>query len=100
MNLVEAIEAAENGAFVSNERFSSDESLHYCNGKLYYEDGAVVTEEFLEQQDFAKGDTWFIKFTADRVNLEMLRGLHEKAGTYMLSAYPDIESYEDCIIRG
>lgn len=47
MNLDEALLSAKNGNFVTNEYFGHTQSLHYYNGKFYYEDGAVVPKEFL-----------------------------------------------------
>lgn len=95
VNLHRALILAREGCFVSNSHFDSGESLHYWHGKFYYEDGAVVTEEFLSSQEFASGDSWFVKYQKEKVNIEKLDDMHKRNTGYMLSE----GSYEDCIIR-
>ena len=94
MSLNGALTSAKAGNFVSNQYFSSDQSLHYYKGKFYYEDGAVVTREFLETQDFAKGETWYTKKPFNEVDNCKLEEMHLKSNGCMLSG----TSYEECFI--
>lgn len=96
MNLKEALRAVEDGHFVTCSSFSGDESLHEYNGKMYYEDGAVVTEQFLEKQEFAKRATWRIFADKSIVDREKLAEMHRKASGYMLST----GTYNECIKGG
>lgn len=92
MNLYEALEAARDGHFVTNEYFSSDQSLHWYDWKYYYEDGAVVPEEFLENQDFAVNGKWRISIKKQDVDLDKLKAMHDKNKGCMLQG----GSYMDC----
>ena len=46
MNLREAFISAKEGNFVTSSMFDKNQSMHWYNGKYYYEDGAAVPEEF------------------------------------------------------
>jgi hypothetical protein len=95
MVLDEAIMAAMEGHFVSNNSFDSKQSMHSFNDRLYYEDGAdLTTSGFvneLKRMDWAK-DGWYIKYKKERVNINKLKEMHEN-NKYMLQG----DSYEDCI---
>lgn len=42
---------------MTNDSFSEDQSLHFWKGDLYYEDGALLNEEFVDslyEQDWSK----------------------------------------------
>ena len=93
MNLREALNAAESGSFVTNEYFDNDQSLHYYNGKFYYEDGAVITERFLQSEDFAVNGRWSVIATKEHVNQTVLKKMHEAHSGYSLIH----GSYADCI---
>lgn len=95
MNLAEAIQSAKEGNFVTHEHFSSYESMHFYNGKLYYEDGAVVTENFLVSQEFTRNGKWILKYDSSKVDIEKLDEMHKQSNGYMLSS----SSYEDCIVK-
>lgn len=92
MNLQEALLSVREGNFVTNEYFSKDQSLHWCDGKYYYEDGAVVTEEFLSAMDFAVNGDWSVIIEAKNVDLEKLKLMHGKNRSLMLQD----GSYMDC----
>lgn len=94
MNLIEALESARNGNFVTNRYFSEDQTLHYWNGKFYYEDGAVVTYDFLRRQEFAMNGEWTVCIPVDKVNREKLGKMHRESGSLMLTN----GSYMECII--
>lgn len=93
MYLEEVLDLARKGMFVTNIYFDNKQSLHFFNGKFYYEDGAVVTEEFLEQQEFATGDSWSVKYTSSCVDYKKLKEMHEHSRGLMLHN----KSYEDAI---
>lgn len=95
VNLEQALIFARDGHFVTNIHFDCEESLHFWNGKYFYEDGAIVSREFLESQEFASGDSWFVKYAKEKVNNEKLNDMHKRNTGYMLSE----GSYEDCIIK-
>lgn len=92
MNLHEALDAAYKGNFVTNQYFSYDQSLHYYDGKYYYEDGAVVTAEYLETQRFATHGEWSIVIPKNKVNFKKLKTMHKNSGELMLRK----GSYMDC----
>lgn len=96
MTLTEAIKKCViEGCFVTNTYFSEDQSMHYWNGNLYYEDGAIVQDDWLFEQNFAKGDSWSVCAEGNRVNKEKLASMHSKGRGYML---PADRSYMECII--
>lgn len=92
MNLVEACVSAREGNFVTNDYFGPDQSMHYYNGTLYYEDGAVVTDEFLHSQEFAVIGKWRVSIPKENVDFDKLKAMHKKNGHMMLSS----GSYMDC----
>lgn len=92
MNLEEALLSAKVGNFVTNEYFDHTQSLHYYNGKYYYEDGAVVPENFLNSQDFAINSKWSIAIKKANIGFDKLKSMHDKNRGYMLSS----GSYMDC----
>ena len=94
MNLEEAFISAEEGNFVTNLAFSEDQSMHYYKGKYYYEDGAVVPEEFLYDEDWARQYPWEISIPKEKVDFEKLKKMHEKSMGYMLQK----GSYMECIV--
>lgn len=94
MTLSKAIKCAIAGDFVTNQYFSSDQCMHYYKGNLYYEDGAVVTSEFLAEQEFAK-DGWKVLAISDNIDKVKLKEMHEKSNGCMLSK----GSYMDCICK-
>lgn len=92
MNLQEALLAAKDGNFVTNEYFSRTESLHWYKGKYYYEDGAVVSKEYLLNQDFAVNGEWSIAISKEGVDFDRLKLLHDKnKGRMLISG-----SYMEC----
>lgn len=93
MYLDGALNLARRGMFVTNNYFDEKQSLHFFDGKFYYEDGAVVTEEFLEQQEFAMGDSWSIKYSNLFIDYKKLKKMHEQSRGLMLQD----KSYEDVI---
>ena len=92
MNLQEALISAKDGNFVTNEYFSYDQSLHYYNGKYYYEDGAIVPDDFLYSQDFAINGKWSIAIKKENIDFDKLKFIHDKNRGCMLSS----GSYMDC----
>ena len=96
ITLPAALSAAEQGAFVSNTIFEEEQSLHFYNGKFYYEDGAVVSPYFLKEQDFAMNNSWFILANAEYVDKDKLKAMHESSNGRTLNK----GSYNDCIITG
>ncbi len=92
MNLKEALVSAKGGNFVTNEYFDYTQSLHYYNGKFYYEDGALVSEEFLYSQDFAINGEWSIAIQKEDIDFNKLKSMHDRNRGYMLSS----DSYMDC----
>lgn len=92
MNLNEAILSAIDGNFVTSEYFDADQSLHCYNHTLYYEDGAVIPDGFLESQDFAVNGKWSIAIPKENVDFGRLKEMHERNDPMMLSG----ESYMDC----
>lgn len=88
-----AFEYARLGCFVSSELFSSDQSLHYWNGKFYYEDGAVVSPLRLGEEDWAVLRPWKIIAAPHMVDTMKLDMMHKKANGYMLEK----GSYMECI---
>ena len=94
MTIREAIESCKEGNFVTNLYFDSEQSMHMYNDKLYYEDGAVVPEDFIHNESWAIED-WKIKHAADKVDKNKLSELHENSRGMMLNT----GSYEDCIIK-
>lgn len=92
MNLDEALLSAKNGNFVTNEYFGHTQSLHYYNGKFYYEDGAIIPKEFLCSQEFAINGEWSIAIQKEDIDFDKLKSIHDKSRGYMLSS----GSYMDC----
>lgn len=82
------------GCFMTNEHFGAEESMHYYNGKYYYEDGAVVSESYMETLNKEFGDTWYIKYTPDKVDVKKLSGVHRANDGYVLVT----GSYENCVM--
>ena len=72
MTLEEALLKAKEGNFITNEYLDTYECIHYYNGKFYYEDGAVIPEDTMYENDYTKNANWRIKFTADQVDKEKL----------------------------
>jgi hypothetical protein len=101
MTLKEAFQSARQGNFVTHHTFSSDQSMHYWNGRYYYEDGAVVTYQFLNNEEWPNRpeniDGWCIKFPKDKVNTQKLKSLHQKFGHLMISS--ESRSYEEVILK-
>ena len=81
------------GCFMTNVHFGAEESMHYYNGKYYYEDGAVVSESYMEMLNKELGDTWYIKYTPDKVDVKKLSGMHRANDGYTLAT----GSYENCV---
>lgn len=94
MNLQEAIQSAKEGNFVTNEYFSKEESMHYYDDKLYYEDGVIVTEEFLQTQHFATTGNWKIKYNTNQIDRKILDKIHQRRP---IGLKPYYTSFEDCI---
>lgn len=94
MNLEEAIKSAKEGNFVTNTYFGSDQSMHYYEGHLYYEDGIKVPEDFLNKQSFAKGNTWSIKIKKEDVDNNKLKEYHKMRNRY--SFITEEISFEQC----
>lgn len=92
MNLHEALQSAREGNFVTSEYFSHDQSMHYYRGNLYYEDGAVVSDEFLYEQDFAVNGAWTVSIPKENVDFDKLKAMHEKNKGFMLQT----GSYMEC----
>lgn len=89
-DLTTAIALCKAGYFVQHVDFSRKESMHYYNGALYYEDGTVITVQYLMDNNLDNG--WRIKKNPLEIDLIKLRDLHQKAqGTLLLD-----ESFEDC----
>lgn len=95
MSLYNALALAREGHFVTNEYFDSTQSLHYWNGKYYYEDGAVVSASFLDGQTFATNGNWSIYANKENIDTDKLNNMHNKNKGYMLMS----GSYNDCIIK-
>lgn len=95
MMLDEALESAREGCFVTCNGLAENESVHWYNGKYYFEDGAVITEEFLEERSWAFEGDWYIKAWKDNIDMEKLKKMHENSNGLMLFS----GSYEDCIVR-
>lgn len=85
LSIREALQYAKDGCFVTSQIFSSDQSLHYWDGKFYYEDGAVVTEEFFDSQDWATVVPWRVVAFKDEVDFALLNKMHERNRGYMVT---------------
>lgn len=96
MKLNEAFRSARGGNFVTNQYFDSDQSMHYWNGKFYYEDGAVVTQEFLETQKFATEGEWRICIPVEKVDRERLNKVHIDSRGMMLDSK---SGYQQCVLK-
>lgn len=101
-----AIAFAKDGCFVTNIHFNSDESMHYWNKNLYYEDGALLNEDYLlhylisplSPESIFVGKVWRIKYTPDEVDKDKLEKMHSEMKDYMLSASNKYKTYEEVII--
>lgn len=69
--------------------------MHYFNGKLYFEDGVVVSVDVFHSMPIYKDSDWRVKYNNHQIDHRMLEELHEKYKGYTLSGC----SYEDCLIR-
>lgn len=96
LTLDDALASAKEGHFVTNSYFSSDQSMHYWNGKFYYEDGAVVTKEFLKKQQFAIKGGWAICISKHRVDKERLNKVHIDSNGMMLYTKA---GYQQCVLK-
>ncbi len=94
MNLREAFISAKEGNFVTSSMFDRNQSMHWYNGKYYYEDGAVVPEEFLYKEDWAIEYPWKVRIPKEKVDFSKLKIMHERSKGYMLQK----GSYMECII--
>lgn len=96
MNLYQALQSAIDGNFVTNESFDSSQSLHYFNGKFYYEDGAVLSDDFIEnylkKQPWAIANRWDIIIPKEEVDRNKLTQMHKESRGFMI---PD-RSYMEC----
>lgn len=96
MSLDEAILSAQvYGNFVTNQYFDNDQSMHFYNGELYYEDGCIVTEEYLIRQLFATTGEWRIHTPKESIDIDKLNKMHIESKGYTLHG----KSYNDCIIK-
>ena len=99
MTWEEAIKSAQEGNFVSNKNFSSNESMHEWNNELVYEDGAILSGaliNIMHEEDWSK-DGWYIKYTKEQVDRNKLEELHKEFKRCTLSGKN--RSYEECIIK-
>lgn len=96
MNLNEAIVMCHKGNFMTHKNFDSNQSMHYYNGSLYYEDGANLDSHlrWMKQEESLQ-DGWSVKFTSEQVGSQTLSNMHFANRNYMLRS----GSYEDCIIK-
>lgn len=98
MNLLEALQSAREGNFVSHHSFDYNESMHEYNGDFYYEDGTNLTVggfiNRLAYEEWSR-EGWFIKYSKEQIDKEKLKNLHNNSKGYMLNN----KSYEDCIIN-
>ena len=81
---------------MTNDNFSEDQSLHFWKGDFYYEDGALLNDEFLEslyEQDWSK-EHWHVKKAPYEYDKDKLEKMHIESKGYMLQN----GSYEDCFI--
>lgn len=85
----EALQYAKDGCFVTSQIFSPNQSLHYWEGQFYYEDGAIVTEEFLDTQDWADALPWRVIAFKDEVDFALLDKIHKRNRGYMLDGIQD-----------
>lgn len=89
-DLTTAVALCKAGYFVQHADFSSKESMHYYDGTLYYEEGTVVSIQFLRDSNL--GENWRVKKNPLEINLMKLRDMHIEANGMML----DAGSYEEC----
>ena len=96
MTLHEACQSCRDGNFVSHNCFDSSQSMHDYKHDLYYEDGAIISNdlEWLDNQTWAK-DGWYIKYPKECVDGEKLDKMHKDNKGYMLHS----GTFEDCIIK-
>jgi hypothetical protein len=96
MTFYEACQSCREGNFVTNASFDSSQSMHEYNYTLYYEDGAALTHhlDYIQSQAWAK-DGWYIKYSANKVDIDKLSQMHKNNRGFMLQD----GSYEDCINR-
>ena len=93
----EAIKSVQEGNFISNKNFSSNESIHEWNEELVYEDGTILSGaliNIMHEEDWSK-DGWYIKYTKEQVDRNKLERLHKEFKGYTLSGKN--RSYEECI---
>lgn len=96
MDLCQALQSAKDGNFVTNPSFDSSQSLHYFNGKFYYEDGAVLSNDFIEnylkKQPWATVNTWSVIIPKEEVDRNKLIQMHRESRGLMLTD----KSYMEC----
>lgn len=95
VDLNDAIVLCNLGFFMTHSNFDSNESMHYYNGRLYYEDGACLTTSGLIEHPLEWMESgWKIKACPHEIDFDKLKEMHDRAGDKMLSG----KSYTDCII--
>lgn len=92
--LNDAILLCKCGCFVKHVLFDAEQSMHAFEGKLYYEDGACLSDEFLETLEEAYKYGWSIKYLPSQVDTHSLYTKHKFANGMMLRQG---KSYEDCV---
>lgn len=83
-SLEEAVEKCiTEDALITSDKLDEDESIHFYNGALYYEDGVRIKSnirsgiEFLKQQEWTHNAKWYVlgHFTTEQ--MERLERLHK-----------------------
>lgn len=88
-DLTTAVSLCKAGYFVQHVQFSNNESMHYYDGKLYFEDGTSVNVQYLQEQELF--DHWRVKKNPLEIDLIKLRNLHAIAEESILEG-----SFEEC----
>lgn len=95
MEFEDACSMCQLGFFMTNVNLESNESMHFYDGRIYYEDGACLSTSGLIDHPLQWMKTgWKIKASPHRIDFGKLAEMHEKSKVKSLT-----NSYEECIIR-
>lgn len=88
-DLATAVALCKAGYFVQHATFGGKESMHYYDAALYYEDGTMVSVQYLTENNLV--ENWRVKKNPLEIDLLKLRDMHIDAQESVLNG-----SYEDC----
>lgn len=87
-------EAFKNNAIITSDGLASNEFIHTCNGKAYYEDGGCLgslseANELLSSQGWANEHKWYIIGYLEEKEIQAIKDMRNKPKVY------DSFSYEE-----